>query len=262
MDDPERGERHPDPRQLELVEPDHEPGHGGARDLVEGERAQLRRGAEVVEATREQVEVAFGGLLLLSPSGRLGEGEGDEAREAQRHRQEQHRPAHPEPRGHHGAEKRAGEDPRQLRRLEPRHDPGRLGLAPQGEERVVGKGLVGAREERDGGREQGLGDHEHGEVRDAPVKERGAGEQAGAPHATETFRGQLEEVPLEAVELRDRGACSRGDSGTVPRAPCDCEGLSFRPRGTKRGDGRTPFEPVPSRGASCLQERGREGAER
>jgi hypothetical protein len=39
VNDPERGQRHANPRELELVEPDHEPRHRSARDLVEGERA-------------------------------------------------------------------------------------------------------------------------------------------------------------------------------------------------------------------------------
>ena len=98
---------HPDPRELELVEPDHEPGDRGARDLVEGERAQLRGRAEVVEAAGEEAQVAssLGGLLL--PSRRLGEAESDEPRERHGHGLEEHGPAHAEPRGHDGAEESA-----------------------------------------------------------------------------------------------------------------------------------------------------------
>ena len=58
VDDPERGQGHADPRELELVEPDHEPRDRGARDLVEGERAQLRGRAEVVQAPGEERQVA------------------------------------------------------------------------------------------------------------------------------------------------------------------------------------------------------------
>ena len=126
-----------------------------------GERAQLGGRAEVVQATGEEAKVASSLGDLLLPAGRLGQGEGDEARKAQGHRLEEHGPAHAEPRRHHGSEERSGEDPGELRGLEAGHDPGGLGLAPQREERVVGERLVGSRDERDRHREERLGDDEH-----------------------------------------------------------------------------------------------------
>jgi hypothetical protein len=89
----------------------------------------------------------------------------------ERQRLQQHRPAHAQGRRHERARERAGDDARELRGLEPRHQARRLRFAAERLQRVVGERLVGARDEGQPHGEDRLGADEDGNERQAAVEQ-------------------------------------------------------------------------------------------